>query len=88
MRTIYKYPVEPGKTATVPANGKVVHAGYDPNGAPCCWVEHDVQHSQLLTRSVRIFGTGHPIPEGWTYGATFTDGPFIWHVYYMEGSKL
>lgn len=82
MRTIYKYPLIPGAETPIPHGSKVVHAGPDPNGVLCVWVECDPR--EFDTSSFSAFGTGHEIPDGWTYGATVKADPFMWHVYYKE----
>lgn len=86
MRTVYKFPlagVLAGMPLSVPTVGKIVHAGPDPEGRLCVWVDHEI--GAPLTTQIAIFGTGHPIPDNkWVHGTTFIDGPFVWHVYHKE----
>ena len=44
MRTIWKYELEMDLTTLPPlCNPDVVLIGYDPNGSPCAWVEHETE---------------------------------------------
>lgn len=38
-----------------------------------------------IARMLRVFGTGHPLPEGLRYVGTAIAEPFVWHV--MEASS-
>jgi hypothetical protein len=33
-----------------------------------------------VAREFRVFGTGHPLPEGVTHRGTALDGPYVWHL--------
>jgi hypothetical protein len=54
------------------------------------WTEEEIpvdmptaDFQKLLTRTVRVFGTGHPIPEGYVHVGTALDpnSALVWHVY-------
>jgi len=85
MRTIYKYPVNLTGFTTVhlPIFGKIVRVGLDPSANICFWVEMNLG-DELFPRSFCIIGTGHEIPDDFNHIGSFSDGPFIWHMY-MNG---
>jgi hypothetical protein len=49
------------------------------------WMEHirpsDIEPEDLVSRTFRLFGTGHEIPDGWTHRGTVSGDVFVWHLY-------
>lgn len=45
----------------------------------CWWLVE--QGAPLDHRVLRIFGTGHPVPDGYAYLATIQYGQFVWHLF-------
>lgn len=83
MKTIYKYPIEiiDSQVIEMPINAEVIHAGLDPQGAPCVWatVRPDNKSEPV---AVFVVGTGNPIPErARQHVGSFNQGPFVWHVF-------
>lgn len=35
-------------------------------------------------RTFRVFGTGQPIPDDWSYWGTTLDGSLVWHLFEKE----
>jgi len=63
----------------MPVDSKVVHFGMQ-NGTAMVWVEVNVTNLVAL-RDLRIYGTGHEIPEDSRHVGTCLDGEFVWHLY-------
>lgn len=82
-RTIYKYSLEQ-RRHRIPALHKVIHAGVDPVGELCVWVEVDASTTEIDVSFFRV-GTGHVVPDGAEHIWSFNDGPFVWHIYKEYG---
>lgn len=59
---------------------KIIHVGMK-HGEVCIWVEQAERPLEPSPRHFRVFGTGHPIPEGYHHKGSVVDGGFVWHVY-------
>ncbi len=81
---IYKYPFHVGYSQNIAMPfGYRVLAVQMQGDLPCLWAmvnpekpSHDVE--------IRVFGTGHPLPDGIgdaCYLGTFQHGVFVWHVF-------
>lgn len=93
MRVVYKYPLlssGPTLLELEGGNPKVLFVGGDPNGEICLWAEVGVQtfsetsgkFGPAVTRVEVVFiGTGHEVPDGYTYINSVNQGPFVWHFY-------
>lgn len=91
-RVVWKYPLAPAVTLTMPIGARVVAVGRDPNGNPSLWAEvnelapyrRSDAHEQRGRHFV-VLGTGWPLPdEPVEYvGTVFATDlyPQIWHVY-------
>jgi hypothetical protein len=84
MRTIFKYPlvVKSFQTLSIPYGAKLLTVQVQ-RDIPCLWAEIDSEKVSEF-RSIEIFGTGHPIPEGnRIYIGSFQleGGNFIGHCY-------
>lgn len=92
--TIWKFPIKIiDRQTVVPRDAKierVIHAGLDPSGQPCVWCEVDTywfDASESPGGGVDLFivGTGNPMGHvarsGASHVASFTQGPFVWHLY-------
>lgn len=42
------------------------------------WIQ--VAEGELRTQTLRVFGTGQPIPAEWRPLGSCVAGPFVWHV--------
>lgn len=84
-RTIHKFPLSTTEPTVVSVTGyqsRPIHAGLDPAGTPCVWVEQTMA-ADGPTLVVRIHGTGHPIDSDTaTHLASFVQGQFVWHTFY------
>lgn len=87
MKTVWKFPLKPGRNVIEAVAAKVIHVGVDPAGAqdgPAIWVECVPTASDVYLGSIIVtaFGTGHDIPEAWVHlGSVVTPVGFVWHVY-------
>lgn len=83
MRQIYKYQLplrKPGMfMMAMPVVEKFLKLDWQ-NGHMCLWALHADTESQSV-RKFLIAGTGYEIPPGFEYIGTWTDGPFIWHLF-------
>lgn len=77
---VWKFPTGMAGKFEVPQNGRLVHAGLDPTGFPCVWIEVDPT-APTEWRRFAIFGTGQPITPGWLHCGSFVEQLFVWHVY-------
>jgi len=89
MRTVWKYELEMDLTTLPPlCNPDVVLIGYDPNGSPCAWVEHEPNEKPNTTVRIRKVGTGRQIEHtDGTYVGSLMQRPFVWH-FYAAGVKV
>lgn len=46
------------------------------------WIK--VANGELRTQTLRVFGTGQPIPAEWRHLGSCVAGPFVWHVCGVE----
>lgn len=84
MKRIFKYQLQlqPSQSLQLPG-GAVVLTLQVQHGQACIWALVD-DSNPLVTRTFRIVGTGHQLPEGPHYyvGTYQTDGgAFVWHVF-------
>jgi hypothetical protein len=80
--TIWKYHIEitDRQIISVQAGAEIVHVGPDNDRVPSVWCLVDPEKpKEELT--VFIVGTGMPIPNMTKYRGSFTDDPFVWHVF-------
>lgn len=83
MTTVWKFQIQiiDVQSVMMPAHARVLHVGLDPQGQPCLWAEVQSEN-QPVKFSVHVTGTGHPMPEGDNrHVGSFTQGPFVWHVW-------
>lgn len=66
----------------MPDPAKVIHtACIDGVGTVNVWAEVTTDSRMTPTRRMRVFGTGHALPDGAVYVGTAPAAPFVWHVY-------
>ena len=89
MEKIYKYPLElvDFQTVELPVGAKVLYTEVQ-NEQICLWALINPE-SPKIDRNVRIFGTGHDVPDTITerqyYGTVLMqNGQFVWHIF-IEG---
>lgn len=78
MKQVWKYQISQ-KAILMPVDAKVVHFGMQ-DGQATVWVEVGVANLVAL-RDLKIYGTGHAIPEDAKHVGTCFDGDFVWHLY-------
>ena len=85
MTTIYKYALSIGDQQLVfmPQGAKTLCVQVQ-DGHICLWCEV-VSVNPPVPRTVRVFGTGHPIwTEAHSYIGTVQQGGFVWHIYISD----
>lgn len=82
MRTVWKFdvPVTDAPRLEMPEGARFLSAGPGGHGRLWIWAEVDTSNPPE-PRSLRIVGTGNPMPEVGAYIATVQAPPFVWHVY-------
>lgn len=89
MKTIYKYPFEIKDVVELRMQkGAKLLSVQDQKGAACAWALVDPT-AELENRKLRIFGTGHPVPEEelvnleyfTTFQMHYDRGDLVWHVF-------
>lgn len=78
MKTVFKYLVNQ-KPIPMPTNAKFVHFGIQGNET-FAWFEVNPNLPSVM-KHIRVYGTGHSIPETSKHLASLQDGPFVWHLY-------
>lgn len=89
MRAIHKFPLPHAITTGDPVAVEmppqaIRHRFAMQNHVPTIWAEVDTAHG-LVPRYFQIFGTGQELPDGAEYVGTFEQGPFVWHLYEVQG---
>ena len=85
MKTIYKYTlnIEDTQVVALPPDATLLSVG-EQNGQLQLWAMLD-STAAVITRHIRIFGTGHPVNEDTKLsfiGTVITmDGRLVWHVF-------
>lgn len=83
MRTIYKYPIELKEEQTIEVHsGAFFFNAQMQNGIICLWAEVFTTHRIEKTK-IRIFGTGHEIPNELRLNpiATIQMDSLVYHVF-------
>lgn len=84
MKQVWKFPV--GEWVEFVCPVEIIRAG-EQNYTPFVWGEAylDTPLREPVKRKFRVFGTGHPIPDGSEYVGSFTmvnNGFYLeWHTY-------
>lgn len=82
-KTIWKFElsVTDVQQVSMPRGAKILSVA-DQRGVLCMWAEVATDEPKE-PRSIRIYGTGHPMDNGdrETFIGTAQAGPFVWHVY-------
>ena len=79
MKKIWKYELDARKPAMgieLPWNAEVVKVAQGQ-----MWIEGSFNSPKLYVFNFQIIGTGHDVPDGFTYVGTYFEDPFVWHVY-------
>lgn len=85
MKTIYKYPIaiDDHVRITMP-RGSIILTAQMQAGLPHLWVLSNAHaaHVRFVVRTLRIVGTGHPVPFDLPYIATVQDVfGLVWHIF-------
>lgn len=66
----------------MPKGARIIHAGADPSGEPCVWVECiPNEETETEIRFFTVIGTGWKAPNKGRHIASYVDGSFVWHIY-------
>jgi len=81
MTTIWKYaiPHDTRFDLEMPQDARILCVQVQ-DGTPCIWAQVNSDDGQE-TRQFTIVGTGHAVPPGTQYVATWQDVPYVWHLY-------
>lgn len=94
--TIWRYDFPPQAGAAdyeleMPASAQPIRVDRsDRGGLAVMWFLLNMQNApgeEKVTRTFRIFGTGHEIPPGYRYLGSTPEAAFIWHVFEFEGTQ-
>jgi hypothetical protein len=79
-RQVWKFPLI-DKGVVMPVGSQLLCVQMQ-NGIPCIWAIVDPEAPKEKV-NIRVYGTGHEIPEdaGLGYLGTVQDGPFVWHFF-------
>jgi len=78
---IWKFPLrlEDVQELEIPRHNEILTCQVQ-NGGICLWAIVDPKQ-RTEKRTVRIVGTGRPMPDGCTYVSTVQMGAFVWHIF-------
>jgi len=82
-RTIYKYEVSPKMNLTIPLGSKILSVHSQGEGI-FIWMLVDTTVKEVETKKIRVFGTGHAIPDdiGLSFlGTAFLPSGLVFHVF-------
>ena len=81
--TIYKYELKLDELTRMPEGARLLSVQVQ-GTVPCVWAEVNPSHL-VVDRDIRIYGTGHPLPdqieEIAVFLGTFQLGPLVFHAY-------
>lgn len=73
----------------VPVDDEYHYIGFGPvalvdmqNFNLCVWTIEKSPETEPYTREVRVFGTGHEVPEGHVHMGSAQNGPYVWHIFW------
>lgn len=89
MTRIYKYPIELIEVQDVelPAGAEILHVAFQQLSQQfCLWAIVDPETTQIVSRTIKIYGTGHPLKidtpdQTLNYLGSIQDEPFVWHIF-------
>ncbi len=81
MKTVWKYEIGLLTLSAIgmPVGAEIVSTGMQ-LGTVCFWALVNPR-AQRETRSFRVYGTGHDVPNSCVYIGIAFDQPFVWHVF-------
>lgn len=80
MKTIFRYEVpDDGAWHDVDMAGEPLHVACRRPSIVEFWAEH--RDGPSVTRRLRVFGTGHQVPDQARYRGTALAGPLVLHLY-------
>jgi hypothetical protein len=88
-RVVWKYavPVD-DRWYPLPMDGEIVAAGLGKGvNELLVWVLQRPDAEPGPERRVRVFGTGHVVPDGAVHRGTVFAGPFVWHLFEVVGPE-
>lgn len=83
MRTVYWYHIgRQGKATLILPKDSILLYGGVRQGDFAIWALVDPSdEKETEERIIRVFGTGHPIPDNVVYINTIQEGQFVWHFF-------
>lgn len=87
MHTIYKFPLDiyDKQTIMLTNNSRILHVGQQ-NKQLVMWVELYSEHPFDTPKTIRVCGTGQPMPENCAYLGTVPINEYVWHVFQELGT--
>ncbi len=82
-RTIWKFTLRPGVKVQMPLGSKILTVAAQGQSI-CVWAEVDSNEAQEEEREIKVYGTGHDLPENHhelQYIGTAFLGSMVFHVY-------
>lgn len=87
MRTVHKYPLNPGGEQQMPLpRGSRVLSAIEQHGGIVVYAEVDDQEPATETHTLYVYGTGFPVKHNGgacRFLSTVKTGPYVFHVYAM-----
>tara|TARA_Y100000310_G_C20091061_1_gene538287 strand:- start:188 stop:508 length:321 start_codon:yes stop_codon:yes gene_type:complete len=85
-RTIWKYDLgnRISSEHDLPIDAEFRHAGLDPEGKLCVWMEVDNESTDMERHTFAVFNTGQVIPDGFTFWGSIQVGTFMLHVHHYN----
>jgi len=92
MHTIWKYQLEikDEQEILMPKGSLVLSAGLQ-NNIVCIWVLVDSSTGEHEPITIKIFGTGNPLPimpPTFRFIGTIIQTPFVWHIFAQDNKGL
>lgn len=87
MRKVHKLKIDLQVTDyKLPMNAHIVQFCEDGQGELCIWYVFPCPSEfctevEYVHRSLRIFGTGHDVPDGYMFVGTAICGRLVWHLF-------
>jgi len=86
LTTIWKFPfaIEDEFWLDLPGDAQVLHVAMQ-QSTPCLWAAV-APDADVIPRRFAVRGTGHSLPSGAHHVATFSQPPFVWHLFAFPGA--
>jgi hypothetical protein len=84
MKSIYKYPLDPGDSFIWMPEGAQILCVQTQRESPQIWALVDPNETKMEARQIRTYGTGHDVPDDpGKYIGSFqlASGSYVFHVF-------